>query len=73
MTCADERKQREYISKEEEPSFTISTKALMNTLVIDAHEGRDIGTCYIVGACLNADMDEFTTMKLEGEVVNMMV
>ena len=71
--CTDEQKQREYISKEEPSSPTISTDFLMTTLVIDTHEGRDVITYDIVGTYLNADMDEFTTMKLEGEMVDMMV
>ena len=45
----------------------------MTTLFIDVHEGRYVAICDIVGAFLNTDMDEFITMRLEGEMVNMMV
>ena len=41
--------------------------------MIDEHEDRDVDICDIVGAYLNADIDDFTTMKLEGEIMDMMV
>ena len=72
-TCADGEKQRKYISKEESSSPTVSTENFLTALVIDAREGIDTATCDILGAYLNADMDEFTTMKLEAEIVDMMV
>ena len=64
QTCADGRKQGAYISKEECSPPTVSAEALITMLVIYAHEGRDVTTCDIVGYYLNADMDEFMTMKL---------
>ena len=71
--CVYGRKKHAYISKEESSPPTISTEALITSLVVDVHEGRDVTTCDIVGAYLNVDMDKFTTMKLEGEMVDMMV
>ena len=56
--CADGRKQREFISKEEASSPTVSTHALMATCLIDAIEGRDVATIDIPGAFLQAEMDE---------------
>ena len=50
--CADGRKQREFISKEEAPSPTVSTPALMTTCLIDAIEGRNVATADIPRAFL---------------------
>jgi hypothetical protein len=36
-------------------------------------ERRDVATADVVGAYLNANMDQFTLMKLTGEAVNIMV
>lgn len=72
-TCADGRKQRPYISKENSTSPTVSTKALVITLAISAANDRNFATCNIVVAYLNTDMDVFTVMKLEGDMVDMMV
>ena len=44
----------------------------MITLVINAHEQRDVTICNIAGTYLHEDMDDFMTMKLEGEMVDMM-
>ena len=72
-TCADGSVQRKYISKEDSSSPTVSTEALITTLVIDAYEGREVATCDVVGAYLNAIMDEFVAMKIEGDMVDYMV
>jgi hypothetical protein len=40
-------------------SPTVSTDALMLSLMIDSLEGRDVATANITGAYLHADMDEF--------------
>jgi hypothetical protein len=72
-TCADGSVQRDLFSKAETTSPTVSTDALMYTMVIDAKERRDVATADVVGAYLNADMDTFTLMKLTGETVDIMV
>ena len=66
----DGRKQRAYINKEESSSPNVSTEALTTTLSIDAHANREVSTCDVVGV---SDMDYFTTLKLEGHMVNLMV
>jgi Reverse transcriptase (RNA-dependent DNA polymerase) len=45
----------------------------MYTIVVDAKERQDVATADVVGAYLNADMDTFTLMKLQGEAVDIMV
>ena len=71
--CADGRKQREFISKEEASSPTVSTHALMATCLIDATEGRDVATVDIPGAFLQADMDEDVWIKFEGPMVDVLL
>jgi hypothetical protein len=53
--CADGRPQREYISKDESSSPTVSIYALMTSCLMDAIEGRKVATCDIPGAFLQAD------------------
>ena len=69
-TCVDGRPQREYISKEQAASPTVSTEALLCTLVVDAHQDRYVATADIKGAYLHAEMDDYVLVKLDGEVVD---
>lgn len=50
----------------------MSTDALLLSLIIDAHEGRDVAVADVVGAYLKADMKEFTLMKFTVEFVEIM-
>jgi hypothetical protein len=61
---ADGRPQRKYIAKEDATSPTVSTEALLVSLIIDAFEGRDVATADVAGAYLHAKMDEFVIMKI---------
>ena len=70
--CADGRKQREFITKEESSTPTISTEALFLTCIIDALEKRDVATTEIPGAFMQADMDEIVNMKIEGKMAQLM-
>ena len=71
-TCADGRPQRSMYQKHETSSPTASSDAIMLTLIVDAMEGRDVATADVAGAYLNAEMDEFVLMRLEGEDVELM-
>jgi hypothetical protein len=42
--CADGRKQREYLSKEEVSSPTVAIESVLLTCVIDALKTRDVAT-----------------------------
>lgn len=64
--CVDGRKQRLYKSKEETSSPTVTTEGLFLSSVIDAKEGRDVATCDIPGAFLQAEIDEIIHMRLTG-------
>jgi len=45
----------------------------MTTFVIDAYEKRVTATADVTGAYLNAKMDEFLVMKIEGDMIGYMV
>ena len=70
--CADGRKQRRYISKEEVASPTIQSESLIMSLLIDAREGRDVATVDVVEAYLIANMKDYVLLRLTGDTVNMM-
>jgi hypothetical protein len=72
-TCADGRKQRNFINPDEATSPTVSTEALLLTLMIDAHEHRDVATCDITGAFLQSEMDEYTLVVVDGALVDMLL
>ena len=71
--CADGRPQREYITKEESSSPTVSIYALMTSCLMDAIEGRYVATCDIPGAFLQADWpaDHDCWLKFDGVMVGM--
>jgi hypothetical protein len=68
-TVADGRPQRALYNKSEMASPTVSSDALMISLMIDTKERHDVAIADIAGAYLKADMDDFVVMKLTGEDV----
>ena len=71
-TVADGSVQRSLYDKSETASPTVSTDALLLTIITDAHKGRDVATADIAGAYLKADMDDFVLMKFTGESVDIL-
>jgi hypothetical protein len=71
-TVADGRPQRTLYDKSQTASPTVSTDALMLSILVDAHEGRDVATADVAGAYLKADMDDFVVMKFVGESVDIL-
>ena len=76
-TCANGSIQRDYISKEESASPTVSTEAVLLTAVVDAHEGRDVMTTDIPNAFVQTpaeikDGEERIIMKIQGPMVDML-
>ena len=53
--CADGRPQRDYITKEESSSPTVSLSVLMGSCVMDALDDRKVITADISGAFLQGD------------------
>ena len=70
--CADGRKQRRCISKEEARLPTVQLKRLMISLIIKSKEERDVATADVVRAYLLADFNDHVIIKLTGESVNIM-
>ena len=66
---ADRSAQRKHFTKEEAASPTVSTNSLMITLTINTMETRDVASTDVVGAYLNANMPDFTLLKLTGKMV----
>ena len=56
--CANSRPQREYISKEESSSPTVSTYKLFISCAIGAMEGHKVVTCNIPGVFLQTEWPE---------------
>ena len=68
--CADGRKQRAYITKEQSTSPTISTEAVFLTALVDAWENRKVAVLNVPGAFMQVDMDELVHVKFRGEMVD---
>ena len=68
--CADGRKQRAYITKEESTSPTVSTEAVFLTAVVDAWENRKVAVLDVPGAFMQVEMDELVHVRFEGEMVD---
>jgi hypothetical protein len=70
---------REWLSREDYASPTAALKSIMLTAVIDAHEERDVMTCDIPNAFIQALMPEVkdgdgrVLMKITGVLVDMLV
>ena len=69
---ADGSENRGLYTNEETASPTISNDALLMTMLVDAWEDRDLATADVGGAYLHADMNEYTLLKLEGVLVDIM-
>ena len=71
-TVADGRPQKGMYDKTETASPTVSTDALMVSIIVDAFERRDVATADIAGDYLKAYMKDFTIMKFTGPSVNIL-
>jgi hypothetical protein len=72
QTVADGRPQKGLYIKEETTSPTVSTDALMMSILIEARERRDVATADVAGAYLKADFEDFVVLRVEGESVDIM-
>jgi hypothetical protein len=74
-TCANGSKQKRYLKTDESVySPTVSTEALLATLIVDAKEKRDIAIYDIPGAYLQTELppDKEIHMRLRDEFVDIM-
>jgi hypothetical protein len=66
--CADGRKQRIWMNKEDTRSPTVATEALFYLLMIDAYEDRKVATLDLPGHFLQTPMDERLILRLDNEL-----
>ena len=71
--CADGRKQRAYIEKEDSASPTVATDSVFITAVIDALERRVVAVADIPGAFMHSDMDPGVYMQLTGLMAELLL
>ena len=72
-TCANGRKQRSYISKEDAKSPTVTGEGLILSCVTDVHEGRVVVTCDVPGAFLHSDVKETIYVVVDGALVDILI
>ena len=70
--CADGRKQRWYINKDDISSPMVQLESFMITILIDAHERWDVATADVVGAYLLASIDDYMIVKISGASTDIM-
>ncbi len=71
--CANGSKQCDHIAKKEATAPTVSSESIFIQGTIFAHEERDVATCDIPGAFLQADNPDFVLMRLNGILAELMV
>jgi hypothetical protein len=71
--CTDGRKQRLWKTKLETSSPTVHTHSLFLTALIAGFEGRKVVTVDISGAFMQTDIDELIHIKLEDELVDVLL
>ena len=70
--CANGRKQRHYIKKEDVASPTVQLESLIATMAVDALERRDVATADFTGAYLKTEMKDFVLVRVDGEATKIM-
>ena len=75
-TVAGGNKQRDYISKEDASSPTVTTESVLLTCIIDAKEGRDVAVIDIPNAFIQTRIEEEKDMaiiKMRGVLVDILL
>jgi hypothetical protein len=75
-TVAGGNKQRDYISKEDASSPTVSTESVLLSCIIDAEEGRDVAVVDIPNAFVQTaieDEKDMAIIRLRGDLVDILV
>ncbi len=71
--CANGSVQRTHVDKEEAVAPTVMSEAIFIQSTIFDHENRDVATCDILGAFLQADNPDYVLMQLDGVLAELMV
>jgi hypothetical protein len=75
-TVAGGNKQRDFISKQDVSSPTVSTEAVLLSCIIDAEEGRDVAVIDIPNAFIQTRVvnpNDMATIRIRGILVNMLL
>ncbi|KAL7562441.1 hypothetical protein ACA910_020582 [Epithemia clementina (nom. ined.)] len=77
-TCANGSVQRQWMDREETASPTAATEAILLTVIVDAHESRDVmiadfPNAFIQTPMPKANKGESVIMKIRGSLVDMLV
>ena len=78
-TCANGSVQRNWMTKEDSTSPTVSIPALFSTAAIDAYEERDVATCDIPNAFIQTEQPKVDKdgqkfiMKIRGKLAELLV
>jgi len=70
--CADGRKQRKYMNKEETSSLMVATESLLLTCIIDAEEEHDVATVDLPGAFMHTGMNDVVHMWVAGKMAEIL-
>jgi hypothetical protein len=76
--CANGSTQRDYMTREETSSPTVSTEAIIITGAIEADEGREVACCDIPNAFVQTEVEKTdkdgnrTIMKIRGALVHLL-
>jgi len=71
--CANGSVQRQHVVKEEAAAPTVTSEAIFIQSTIYVNEHRDVATCDIPGAFLQADNPDFVLMRLDDILAELMV
>ncbi len=71
--CTNGSVRREHVAKEEAAAPTVSSEGIFIQSTIFAHENRDVETCDIPGAFLQANNPDWVLMRLDGILAELMV
>ena len=71
--CANERKQRVYINKQDASALTVATESLLLTCLTNASKNRDVAIVDVPRAFMQLDMKgPDTHLQLEGRMVSIL-
>jgi len=71
-TVADGSVQKDLYEKSQTASPTVSTDALLISLIVNAHEQSDVAVADVVAAYLKAYMNDYILLKFTGDAVDIM-
>ena len=71
--CADGWPQQDYMTKEENITPTVSIETVLLSCTNDAMEERDVAIVEILGAFMQADMNDSVHLKMEGRLEEKLV